>query len=140
MSSYEINVEIRGERRLARQMEAIADMWPDKSDPIIGKHATKFAKNMRNKPYPPELPGQKYIRTFLLGSRFKAKHAGLPKGVHGVENKVSYAIWVAKRGMQNRQYHLGRWWTLEDEAEKTLPELEANLVEMLEDLIARQRD
>lgn len=108
----------------------------DITDPVIRNHATIFAHYMRNKQYPSELPNQKYVRTGLLGKRFRAKHAGLPRGSHGVENRVNYAAFVVKRGMQNKQYHAWRWWTLEGQAEKSVPQLEKNIAIAIDEALS----
>lgn len=135
--AFEIKVEIVGLKRLENQLRSLEKALQI-IDPVISKHATKFADDIRNKPYPPMLPNQKYKRTGLLGRRFRAKHAGMPLGSHAVENRVPYAIWVAKRGWQNKAYHLGRWWTLENEAEKTIPTLQRELSTALEQELDRQ--
>ncbi len=135
---FNVSVELRGTNRVANQLRAMASAHPDKTDPIIGKHAKWQSRQLRRKRYPPELPGQKYIRTGNLGRRFRARR--VKKGVHIVMNRQSYAVWVVKKGMQNTKYHLGRWWTIDDEVQKNAPTLTKKLAAMLEDLMRKQKD
>ena len=142
---FDVSVELRGTNRVANQLRAMASAHPDQTDPIIGKHAKWQAKQLRNKAYPPELPGQVYVRTHNLKRRFRARR--VKKGVHIVMNRQSYAVWVIKKGMQATKFfgkyppgHRGRWWTIDDQVQKNAPTLTKKLAAMLEDLMRKQKD
>lgn len=125
-----VTYEIQGGDKLKRILRDISDFYPDKADPVFRRHAVSEARRLRGKPYPAMLPNQVYQRTGQLGSSFKALHKG--KGVHGVRNRRDNAVWVIWKGMQNRTYHLGRWWTFQDEIEDNLPKLEKALADRAE--------
>jgi hypothetical protein len=80
-----------------------------------------------------------------LGRAFRAQKKGLAKWA--VINRVKslkygrpYSVWVVKKGMQNRKYHLGRWWTIDDELQKNVSTLTKDLSKELENLLERQGD
>ena len=136
-------VEFRGVNRVRNQLRALASAVPDVTDPVVEKHAKTMAAFLRRKQYPPRRPNQKYKRTGELGRRFRAQRRG--RESWAVINRAKrkgqyYAVWVIKKGMQNRQFHLGRWWTLEDEMQKSMPRLTRNLTVALDQLIERQPD
>lgn len=140
-----VQVTFSGYNRVNNQLRAAASFYADESDAIIEKHVKSEASRLRSKPYPPMLPGQKYRRTFRLGTHFRAQHQG--KNKWAVINRVKslrygrpYAVWVVKKGMQNRRVHLRRWWTIDDELAKNAPVLTKNLSVELEQLLNRQRD
>lgn len=137
-NAFDVSYDVKGYNRVQNMLRALASAHPNVTDPIIGKHVKQQAKDLRGKPYPPMLPNQKYKRTGILGKRFRAQHRG--KGQWAVINRVPYAVWVIKKGMQNRKYHLGRWWTLEDEMDASMPELTRNLTVALENEIEKQTD
>ena len=136
-------VELRGYNRVNNQLRALASAHTDVTDPVIEKHTKALSAMFRGKPYPNKLPNQKYQRTYNLRRGFRAQNRG--KGKWAVINRAKrrgryYALWVIKKGFQNRKYHLGRWWTIEDESQKTMPTLTRNLSLALEQLMERQTD
>lgn len=132
---FEASVTIEGDRALERKLARVRDFHPRYSDNVIGAHARKEAERLRNTPYPPMLPNQKYIRTGELGRQF---HYFRPApGVHGVKNTRKNAVWVIWRGMQNRQWHLGRWWTFQGQIEDKLPDLLKELERKADELLRR---
>lgn len=142
---FKTEVTFSGYNRVRNQLRAAASYYANEADSVIEKHTKKEAARLRSKPYPPMLPGQKYQRTFRLGKSFRAQHQG--KAKWAVINRVKsikygrpYAVWVVKKGMQNKRYHLHRWWTIDDELQKGMPQLTKNLSITLEGLLNRQRD
>ena len=135
---FDVTVRMYGYNRVRNQLRAMASAHPKHTDPTIEKHAKTQAAMLRNKPYPPERPNQKYVRTGELGRRWRAQHQG--RGRWAIINRRPKAVWVIKQGMQNRKYHLGRWWTMEDTLAKTMPQLTKNLSRTLEALMEQQRD
>lgn len=133
-----VDFTITGYNRVRNQLRAAASFYDKQSDKAIEKHAKREAKNLRSKPYPATLPNQKYIRTFELQRKFRAQRRGISRWA--VINRRPGAVWVIKKGMQNRKVHLGRWWTIEDTLQATIPPLTKELSTQFEGLIERQRD
>lgn len=134
--SFKPSFELRGTNRVRNQLRTLAAADPDITEPVIAKHAKSERRRLKSTPYPAKLPGQKYIRTGNLANRFRAERQ--KAGVWRVTNSASYAVWVIKRGMQNRQYHRGRWWTMEDVLEDGMPDLTRDLSRELEREMDRQ--
>ncbi len=140
----EVNFTMQGSNRVRNQLRTIAALHPELTDPVIEKHVKKESARMRKEPYPPKLPNQKYVRTGTLGRSFRAQHVKL--GMWQIINRATnprgrqYAAWVIKKGFQNKQYHLGRWWTIEEKLQKNMPILTKKLSIMLERELDRQPD
>jgi len=126
----DVSVEMKGINRVKNQLRTLAALHPEITDPIIAAHAKKERARLKSKPYPPRLPNQKYVRTGLLANKFA--HRKLGPGKHSVANTRPNGIYVIKKGWQNRQYHLGRWWTIEDALDENMPELTKNLTKALD--------
>ena len=135
---FDVSFKFDGVNRVRNQLRAAASFHADVTDPIIEKHTKSESKRLRSKAYPPKLPNQKYIRTFTLKRRFRAQRYGTAKWA--VVNRTPYAVWVIKKGMQNRKLHLNRWWTLEDTLQENTPELTKKLSTGLEELLNKQSD
>ena len=138
-SSYfdvKVEFEARGYNRVRNQLRTLAAAHPDITDKVMERHIKTQAANLRSKPYPPMLPNQKYKRTGKLGRAFRAQRRG--RGSWAVINRTSYAVYVIKKGYQNRKYHEGRWWTIEDEMKRSMPELTRKLSTELEQELGRQ--
>ncbi len=127
-----VKFEILGSNRVRNALRGLAAAHTADTDPIIEKHTKQQARRLRQKRYPPMLPNQKYRRTMELQKKFRAQRGGAARW--RVINNRRGAQWVIKKGMQNRRYHKGRWWTMEDELQKTMPELTKKLGEKLEDI------
>ena len=137
-NNFDVSVKMTGYNRVRNQLRAMASAHTKETDPVIGKHAKTQSAMLRQKPYPAMLPNQKYVRTFELKRKFRARKRA--PGQWEVNNKRKGAARVIKKGMQNKAYHLGRWWTIEDTLAETMPTLTENLSVMLEDLMRKQKD
>lgn len=139
---FDVNVTFTGTNRVRNQLRAAASFYKKDGDKVIERHVKNEAKRLRRKPYPARLPNQKYQRTMELGKHFRAQKVktGTWRIINRVRNKYgrAYAVWVVKKGMQNIKYHLGRWWTVEDETQKNAPELTKNLATTFEELMNSQ--
>ena len=136
MSTFSLDFTITGTNRVNTHLRALASANPKETDPIIGKHTKKTAAILRAEPPPNKLPNQQYVRTGTLSRAFRAQKRGAAKWA--VINRTPYGVWVIKEGMQNRMYHLGRWWIFEKKAQKTMPKLTKSLSRMLEQLMDSQ--
>lgn len=122
-------VEIKGYNRVRNQLRKAAAAHPEISDPIIERHAKSERLRLKGKPYPPRLPGQKYVRTGKTASSFAAVRIKL--GEWAVVNTAPNREFVITRAHQAR-IHRGRWYTMEDELERNMPELTEALAEAIE--------
>ena len=131
-----IGVEIRGTNRVRNQLRIIASFHPDRTDPIIGKHAKAEQRTLRATPYPPKRPGQTYVRKRFFGGiagSFSARK--VKTGVWDVRNSRLYATYVI--GKRQAWMHKGRWWIMADEMQKRMPNLTNALSVELEMLLDR---
>lgn len=73
--------------------------------------------------YPPERPGQTYVRTGRLGQGWW--NSGMGKSQVVFTNGVPYAPFVVGDSWGEGQawFHVGRWWTALDRIEKAIPRL-----------------
>ena len=85
----------------------------------VAKFSEKMVKTLTAEPYPPKLPNQKYVRTFLLKNSFQ--QARLDVARHVVRNTAPRRRYV----ISDRQaaIHEGRWWTMREIVERDLDEL-----------------
>lgn len=81
------------------------------------EHFTHWmARFMRNKPYPPPLPAQKYVRTGLLGRSFFSQKMGRAR--YAVSNDAPGRQWAI--GRVQARIHKNRWWRMVDVVEENL--------------------
>ena len=128
-----VQFDIRGSNRVRNQLRGLAAAHPEETGPVVEKHTKWAAAQMRRERYPAERPNQTYRRTYELRRRFRAQK--VKAAVWRVINLRPGAVWVIKKGMQNRKVHLGRWWTLEDKLQKTMPRLTRKLTDKLDDIM-----
>lgn len=136
---------LSGFNRVGNQLRAAASTHPDLTDPIIEAHTKSEAARLRRKAYPPELPNQKYKRTYDLQRHFRAQRRGPGRWavINRVRSRITgmmYAYRVIKKGFQGHDYFLGRWWIFEDVLQKNAPMLTRDLSVAIEKLLDRQRD
>jgi hypothetical protein len=127
---------ITGTERVQKQLDVAVKFAKQGADPVFRLHARREAGRLRKKPYPPELPNQKYQRTFELRDSYRHRKTG-PSN-YAITTQRKGAKWVVKKGMQNRRYHFGRWWTVDDEIAKGLPALSKRLSVEIEDIMEHQ--
>ena len=88
------------------------------------RYRKAFRKHLKNKPYPPELPNQRYVRTGLLGSSYRTRK--LSESSFRVWNSTPYAVWVIGKRIfeapSQAAIHRGRWFTIQDEQVKFFDE------------------
>lgn len=130
-----IQIDMAGYNRVMNQLRAMASAHPRKTNPIIGAHARQQRAKLKGRPYPHKLPNQKYIRTGELANRWEAIQ--VKPGVWRISNRRRGVVAVVKKGFQNRKYHLGRWWTVEDVLAEDMPQLTRNLTAMLDGLLKK---
>lgn len=84
------------------------------------KYSEQFRKHLTEKPYPPELAGQKYVRTGILGASYTNRQ--IRERVHEIGNNAPYAMWVIGKRIfpapAQAAIHKGRWFTIQDEQVK----------------------
>ena len=122
MADFTISVE--GAERLAGKFREAARSSPGEFDKTQGKWARSTAGVLRRKGYPPQRPGQTYVRTRRLKRGFEAqRQRSLEWSITNVAQHRGkfYAGYVI--GDQQAWMHAGRWWKMRTEIEKELPKL-----------------
>lgn len=112
----------QGKATLVRRgLEALRRKMPHIGRSRLYAHALEIVSRMR--PYPPELPGQRYVRTGLLGRSWKVKRHG--ETGYQISNRAYrrgryYAKWVigTAYGTHQAEIHRGRWKLLRDEVDR----------------------
>lgn len=88
----------------------------------------EMVRFLKNKPYPAELPNQKYKRTGLLSASFTTTQEKL--GRHLMNNEAPGRTWAI--GQPQARVHKGRWWTMLDELKKNTDLLEQRIAAVIE--------
>jgi hypothetical protein len=106
----------------------------------VADFAENAADTLRNTPYPPELPKQKYRRTGNFGKAWKAEK--LSKARWKVVNAVTdrrgrtYPGYVAGRAPDDQTtqawMHSGRWWLARDVVDQLENDLNDAIVKAIE--------
>lgn len=130
------SIRVIGAHRVANRLRGQAARFPRVTDRITGKWAKATRAKLKAKKYPPKIPGQKYVRTGILGSSWKATRQ--KAGSWAIENWASqrgkiYSHWVINRGTQ-AGVHEGRWWTGQDVIDEEVPALTKELADELSSL------
>lgn len=127
-----ISGELRGTNRVRNSLRTIAAMYPDVSDPIIGRHAKKEQKRLRNKPYPSYLPHFKHKRKRFFGGiagSFSARKVSI--GVWQIRNSQAHADFVIGKN-QRTHPSFRRWWKMQEQLQNNMPSLTRDLSVELE--------
>lgn len=122
---------MQGSNRVRNQLRTWAAKNPEITDPVIRAHANNERIILKATPYPARRPNQRYRRTGRLANSFAVER--IKKASYAVINTRPGAGWVIKKGFQNREFHVNRWWTMEDEMAKRMPMLTQDLSEAIED-------
>lgn len=85
----------------------------------VAKFSQKMVKTLTAEPYPPKLPNQQYVRTFLLKNSFRQARLGVAR--HVIQNTAPRRRYVI--GNQQADIHKGRWWKMREIIERDLEEL-----------------
>ncbi len=124
-----ISYKIQGTNRVRNQLRTAAAMYPEISDPIIGKHAKSEQKRLRNKEYPSYLPHFTHTRKRFFGGiagSFSARRLALGKWT--VKNSRPYAGYViGKKGVQLTHKSFRRWWRMDEVLQSDIPTLTKSL-------------
>lgn len=115
-------VTVHGARRVAVKYRRLASKHPPFVDPPVKAWADDQARLLAVEPYPPERPGQTYVRTYTLPTGWIVQK--IKAMSYAVVNTVEYAHWVVSEKYQ-AWMHKDRWWTAEekmDENKKALTE------------------
>lgn len=120
-----ITIQVKNAKLVAKGLANIRAEIPRISASTIEKAAKGIVKEMRN--YPPERPGQKYVRTGRLRDSWKIKM--LSTGVTVTGNPVhkgrAYGRYVVGDGSGAGQayMHVGRWLLFRDVVEYEVTKL-----------------
>ena len=97
--------------------------------------AQRMATQLQAKPYPPERPRQRYVRTGQLGRSWGARRS--PGGAT-IFNNRPYARYVVgdDKGKGQAWMHAGRWWLAADVIRDERPTLGSMLKNKLKSLFS----
>ena len=123
-----LSFEFRGINRIRNNLRTLAALNRTILQPGLRAWAQAVRKKLKGKPYPPQRPGQTYIRTGNLASRWAAEPIGA--GAVAIVNRADYAGWVV--GDEQAGVHQGRWWQARPIIEEDIPNLTRQLSEDIE--------
>ena len=106
-----INVEVRGNNRVANSLRTAATQYPQRIDRITYDHAQQWRRDLKAKPYPSPRPGQTYVRTGRLANSWGVQKRGAAK--YGIANSAPYSKYVVDK-VDQAWMHKGRWWTVQE--------------------------
>lgn len=102
-------------------------------DPTMRKWVedTHYGRLAGRGQYPPERPGQRYVRTGQLGAGFR--YASLGASHYQFINEVPYTRWVVgdSDGGGQSWFHRGRWFVARERVEQEQPALVERLEKAL---------
>ena len=125
-------------KNVGKVRSALQNLWSKL--PLIGGNRIKdFMTRLmtRMKIYPPQRPGQKYVRTYRLQRNWRMEKAGATG--YRLLNRTPYTKYVVGSAFGTGQawMHAGRWTTLRDAADIELASLPAKLVKDI-NMVARR--
>ena len=108
------------------------------ADTLVGELVEAEPDRLEAEPYPPELPGQRYVRTFTLAASWEQEQVGT--GEWEIINTATqkgrqYAEYVVGEPEDQADVHRGRWWT---GREKVVEHFERYGPEAVQDALARR--
>lgn len=127
----DIRWRIEGANRVANNLRHWATKFPGVLNEEIGLFTINKAQELQRKAYPPERPGQKYVRTWRLKLGWLGRR--IKPAVWSLENRTPYAGWVVDQRFQ-AWMHRGRWWIFQDEI-RPIPDLTKKLTAALRAVI-----
>ncbi len=109
----EVKIKVFGLNILINSLRKISPKNPEIGDEPVADFAREMPTVLAGIPYPPELPEQKYVRTFNLKNSWDAEPQGFGRYeiINTARNPKTgdlYAGWVV--GVDQAAIHKGRWW------------------------------
>jgi len=110
-----VTFEIERYSRVDRTLRLLAASTGESlSDSLVGELVEAEPERLRQEPYPPELPGQRYERTGVLAYSWEQSKVGT--GEWEIINAATqrgreYAEYVVGEPEDQADIHRGRWWT-----------------------------
>lgn len=117
-----ITFEIERYDRVNRTLGLLAAATGESlADQVVGELVEAEPGRLAATPYPPELPGQRYVRTFTLARSWEQEQIG--PGRWEIRNVASqrgreYAEYVVGEPEDQADIHRGRWWTGREKIEE----------------------
>ena len=128
-----IKIAIHGATRIANKYRSAAARHPSFIDPVVEDWAWKQTRKLATKKYPPERPGQTYIRTYTLPTGWLVERT--KEASYTVTNTIEYAHWVVSKKYQ-AWMHKGRWWTAEDVMAEDRKTLTKDILKAAKDILS----
>lgn len=91
------------------------------ADAVVGELVEAEPERLEREPHPPELPGQRYQRTYIVSRSWSQEQTGPGRWV--IINSASqqgreYAEYVVGDPEDQADIHRGRWWTAREKIEE----------------------
>jgi hypothetical protein len=119
-------IDTRGVEKTQAGMLWMAGAMPAIADKHVGRFAKEETVRLEETPYPPELPNQRYVRTFELAGSWTAEPTTGPRWIIANEADqpvgIPYATLVVGPSERQAQIHKGRWWVAQEETASRLEE------------------
>lgn len=129
-------ITIHGYDRLAAVLAEVEREANEATEQAVGAYVSRARDRLEDKPYPPELPGQRYIRTYNLKHGFRDIH--LSRGEWLIFNEMEYSSYVVGTPDEQAAIHAGRWWVAREVVEERVPDLEDVLAARYQAIIDRR--
>ena len=116
-------MELNGIRDVKFLIDAFADSLEMTNEEMTKDISHELQAFLRDKPYPPELPFQRYERTYELRRQWVVRRWG--RSAHYIRNRQTYASYVVgdSDGLDQAEVHQHRWWIAVDEIDAHLTRL-----------------
>lgn len=126
-----VEIEIRNYARLGRGLRLIAAQGQDVIDEAVGKLVESEPWRLRNEPYPPIVPMQRYKRTGILANSWRQEKIRpghwLISNIARQKNR-QYAEYVVGSADDQAKVHRGRWWVGRDKIEEHFEKFGSNIL------------
>jgi hypothetical protein len=127
VDSPAVVIEIRNYRRLESGLRLLAaGGGEDVIEQALDRAIEAEPLRLREEPYPPRLPGQKYVRTFTLANSWRYDKLGPGRWLisnAATERGKQYASYVVGEETDQADIHRGRWWVGREKVESHVKKL-----------------
>lgn len=127
MITFEIHNDAQWQRETGRLL-SFGRNFAKEADSAVQDWGRESAGQFRAKPYPPELPNQRYVRTGRFGRSWT--HRRVADSALAIRNAAAqrgryYARYVTagENATGQARIHQNRWWVARKELERLVPKL-----------------
>ena len=127
-----VDLDIKAYNRVRNDLRRKVIESPQVADRVTRQWALNTRQVLKQTPYPPKRPNQRYVRTGRLANSWKVVKQGTAQ--YQITNSAAnrgrlYAGYVV--GLNQAWMHKGRWWIARDIVAQEIPNLTRALTEEL---------